>query len=52
MQERGDCERAFVASHVSEGSMVLKVLERLRPLRGLLLVECGLSFSLHEVLRR
>ena len=39
-----------MAPHVSEESMVLKVLERLRFLRGPLLVECGRSlFSQREI---
>ena len=37
---------AFVAPHVSEESVVLRVLERLRFVRGPLLVECGPVFSL------
>ena len=38
-----------MAPHVSEESMVLKVLERLRVLRGPLLVECGQSFFFQEI---
>ena len=42
-----DCER-LCGSHVSEESMVLKVLERLRFIKGPLLVECGRSFSAQQ----
>ena len=43
MKRTVDCERPLWP-HVSEESLVLKVLERLRFLKGPLLVECGWSF--------
>ena len=42
--KNGRLRAAFVAPHVSEESGVFKALERLRALKGPLLVECGRSF--------
>ena len=44
--KNGRLRAAFMAPHLSEDSMVLKVLERLRALKDPLLVECGRFFFL------